>query len=98
MEEVVKDGRTHWECIRRLQQGHAGCIDHVYPREVRKEDGEMTDGPSEVLQRWNQHFSNLLNQQSSFYEEVFQQMATVPPYHEFDHPHLWRNWRWHCHG
>ena len=43
-------------------------------------------GPSEVLQRWHQHFSNLLNQQSNFDEEVIQQMPTVPPYHEFDRP------------
>ena len=84
-EEAVKDGRTRWVCIRRLQQAYAGsrpCI----PRAVRKNDGELTNGPSEVLQRWHQHFSNLLNQQSNFDEEVIQQMPTVPPYHEFDCP------------
>ena len=84
-EEAVKDGRTRWVCIRRLQQAYAGrrpCI----PRAVRKNDGELTDGPSEVLQRWYQHFSNLLNQQSNFDEEVIQRMPTVPPYHEFDRP------------
>ena len=46
-DEAVKDGRTHWECIRRLQQAHAGgkpCI----PRAVRKEDGDLTDRPSKV--------------------------------------------------
>ena len=59
-EEAAKDGRTRWVCIRRLQQAYAGrrsCI----PRAVRKNDGELTDGPSEVLQIWHQHFSNLLN-------------------------------------
>ena len=84
-EEAVKDGRIHWVCIRWLQQAYAGrrpCI----PRAVRKNDGELTDGPSEVLQRWHQHLSNLLNQQSNFDEEMIQQMPTVPPYHEFDHP------------
>ena len=76
-EKAVKDGRTR-KCIRRLQQAHVGhrpCI----PRAVWKEDGELTGGPSEVLRRWSQHFSNLLNQQSSFVEEVIQQIPTVPP-------------------
>ena len=56
MNEAVKDGRTHWECIRRLQQAHAGgrpCI----PRAVRKEDGDLTDRPSKVLQRRHQHLA-----------------------------------------
>ena len=58
-EEAVKDGKTHWECIRRLQQDYADqrpCI----PRMVKKEDGQLTNGPSEMLQRWHQHFSKLL--------------------------------------
>ena len=77
-EKAVKDGRTHCKCIRWLQQAHAGrrlCI----PSAVWKEDGELTGGPSEVLRRWHQHFSNLLNQQSSFVEEVIQQIPTVSP-------------------
>ena len=76
-EKAVKDGRTSYKCIRQLQQAHAGrrpCI----PRAVWKEDRELIGGPSEVLQRWRQHFSNLLNQQSSFVEEVIQQIPTVP--------------------
>ena len=79
-EEAVKDGKTHWECIRRLQQAHVGrrpCI----PRAVRKEDGELTDGSSEVLQCWHQHFSKLLNRQSSGRSN-----PAVSPYYEFDEP------------
>ena len=67
--EAVKDGRTHCKCIKWLQQAHAWrrpCI----PTAVRKEDGELTGGPSEVLPRWDQHFSNLLNQQSNFDEVI----------------------------
>ena len=87
VQEAVKDGITHQECIRGLQQIHAGhrpCI----PRAVRKEDGELTDGPSKVLQRWHQHFSNLLNQQNSIDKEIIHQMPTLPPYYGFDHPPL----------
>ena len=68
-EEAAQDGRTRWECIRWLQQAYAGrrvCI----PSAVRKEDGELTRGPTEVLQRWHQHFSRLLDQQGRFDEEV----------------------------
>ena len=85
VEEAVKDRKTRWECIRRLQQAYAGrrpCI----PTEVKKEDGQLTNGPSEMLQRWHQHFSKLLNQQSNFDEEVIQQLPVVPPNPEFDDP------------
>ena len=57
-QEAAQDGKTRWECIRKSQQaytGHRPCI----PSAVRKEDGELTRGPTEVLQRWHQHFSRL---------------------------------------
>ena len=79
-EKDVKDGKTHWECIRNLQQAHAGhkpCI----PSTVRKVDEELTSGPSD-----HQHFSRLLNQQSVIDEEVIQQMPVVSPRLEFDDP------------
>ena len=84
-EEAVKDGRTNWQCIRWLQQVHDSqqpCI----PRAVKKEDGKLTEGPSEVLQSWHQHFNNLESD-----DEMILQMLTVCPYHECDQPHPWRN-------
>ena len=59
-EAAVKDGRTSWESIWKLQRAHAGCRP-IRPNAVIKENGELTPGPMEVLQRWHQHFSNLLN-------------------------------------
>ena len=53
---------------------------------MRKEDGELTQGPTEVLQRWHQHFCKLLNQQSTFEEEVIQQMQMLPPCLDLDEP------------
>ena len=74
--------KTRWECIRRLQQAHAGCR-LIRPSAVRKESGELTRGPVEVLQRWHQHFSKLLNE---FVNEVIQQMPILSPCLDLDEP------------
>ena len=84
-EAAVKDGKTRWESVRKLQQVHAGCRP-TRPSAVRKEDGELTQGPTEVLQRWHQHFRKLLNQQSEFDESVIQQMPLMTPYMDLDEP------------
>ena len=59
-EAVVKDGRTRWESIKKRPQAETGCR-LVRPSGVKKEDGELPQGSSELLQRWYQHFSRLLN-------------------------------------
>ena len=59
----MKDGKTRWECT--LQQAYAGHRS-IRPRTVRKENGDLTRGLMEMLQRWQQHFSKLLNQQVEF--------------------------------
>ena len=84
-EAAVKDGKTRWECIRRLQQTHAGCRP-ITPSAVRKEDGELTQNQEEMLQRWHQYFNKVLNQQSEFSEEVIQQMPILPPCLDLDEP------------
>ena len=84
-EEVVKDGRTRWNSIRRLQQEHAGRRP-ARPSAVRKEDGKLTQGPAEELQRWHQHFSKLLNQCSEFEAQVIQQMPEIPAMLYLDEP------------
>ena len=63
-EAAVKDGKTRWESIRKLQRAFGGCKS-VRPSAVKKLNGELTEGESEVLQRWQQHFATLLNVQSS---------------------------------
>lgn len=57
-EEAAKDGRTRWKCIRKLQQAHAGRKS-IRPRAIMKDNGELTQGPLEVLSRWQQHFYRL---------------------------------------
>ena len=84
-EAAVKDEKTRWECIRRLQQAHAGRRP-IMPSAVRKEDWELTQGQEKLLQRWHQHFSKILNQQSEFSEEVIQQMPILPPCLDLDEP------------
>ena len=84
-EAAVKDGKTRWECIRRLQQTHARRRP-IMPSAVRKEDGELTQGQEEMLQRWHQYFNKVLNQQSEFSEEVIQQMPILPPCLDLDEP------------
>ena len=84
-ERAVKDGKTRWECIRRLQQAHTGRRP-IRPSAMRKENGELTQGPEEVLHRWHQHFSKLLNEHSEFVNEVIQRMASLPPCLDLDEP------------
>ena len=70
-ETAMKDGRTRWESIRKLQQADA---EHrqVKPSAVRNEDRELAQVPLEVPQRWHQHFSKLLNQLSEFNCDVIE--------------------------
>ena len=56
------------------------------PSAVRREDGELTQGPTEVMQRWYQHFSKLLNQQITFKDEVIQRMLMQSPCLDLDEP------------
>ena len=51
-EAAKKDGRTRWECIRRLQRSHDGR-NPARLSAVRKKDGKLTQGPSEVMERWH---------------------------------------------
>ena len=78
-------GMTRWESIRKLKQAGAGCRP-VRPTATRKENGELTQGPSEVLQRWHQHFSKLLNQQTEFSCDMIEQMPVLPPWLDLDGP------------
>ena len=84
-EAAVKDGRTRWNNIRRLQQAHAGRRP-TRPSAVFKEDGALTQGAEQVTSRWYQHFKSILNIPSEFRDEVINAMPLLPPVLELDCP------------
>ena len=49
----------------------------VRPTAVLKKDGELTQGPTKVIERWHQHFKKLLNVKSVFNVEVINAMAVL---------------------
>ena len=65
---------------------------------MRKEDGELTQCPSEVMEWWHRHFNKLLNKESiaTFSDEVLSDPTdanTIFPVLNLMNP-LWkRNWR-----
>jgi len=59
-EGAVKDGRTSWDCIHKLQRSHGGRRS-VKTTAALKDD---TNEPEEVLDRYYQDFSRVLNFQS----------------------------------
>ena len=46
-EKAVKDGRTRWQSIRKLQMAHTGRRPSRTTA-ILKEDGELTNSPEEV--------------------------------------------------
>jgi len=62
-EAAVKNGKVRWNNIHSLQRIYGGCRP-VQPTAVFKDNGEVTKGPSEVSDRWFQHFKKVLNIQS----------------------------------
>ena len=84
-EAAVKDGRTRWDRVRRLQQAQAGRRS-IKPSTVWKEDGTLTQGNEEVTRRWSQHFLKVLNIPSEYREQVINDMPSLPPILELDSP------------
>jgi len=84
-EEAVKDGRTRWDCIRKLQRVHCGRRP-VRPTAILKNDGQLTKGPEEVLERWYQHFRKVLNLQGIYDDEVIAAIPTLEPVLHLDDP------------
>ena len=82
-EAAAKDGQARWRCIRRLQRAHTGRRP-IRPSAIRKDNGELTQGPSEVLDRWYQHFDTLLNVESEYSEEVLEGTTVLPPFTDLD--------------
>ena len=65
VEAAVKDCKVRWNNIHRLQRVYGGHRP-VQPTAVFKDNGELTKGPSEVSDRWFQHFKKVLNIQSTY--------------------------------
>ena len=84
-EEAVKDGRTRWDCIHKLQRVYAGRRP-VRPTAFLKSDSQLTEGPGEVLEHWYQHFRKVLNVQSIYDEEVIAAMLVLEPVLHLDNP------------
>ena len=51
---------------------------------MRDNGEELTQGPSEVLTRWHQHFNRLFNVESVFSEEVLESITALQPFAELD--------------
>ena len=84
-EAARRDGQVRWGSIHRLQRAHSGRRP-VRTAAVLKVDGKLTKGPEEVVDRWYEHFKNLLNIQSIYDENVIAAMPTLPPLLHFDDP------------
>ena len=82
-EAAVKDGRVRWNCIHRLQRVYGGRRP-VRPTAVFKEDGQLTRGPSEVLDRWFQHFKKVLK--FGYDPNVLDALSVSPPLLHLDAP------------
>ena len=65
-EEAVKDDRARWDCICKKQRVYAGRR-LVRPTAILKNDGQLSNGPEEVLECWYQHFRKVLNVRSVKY-------------------------------
>ena len=75
-EAAAKDWKTQWECIRKLQQAHAGRKP-IMSSAVRKEDEELTQGQEKMLQRWHQHFSRNRISRASPVRRLFSRCANI---------------------
>ena len=94
-EEAVKDGKTKWDCIHKLQRVHGGRKP-VRPSAVLKDDGQLPEGLEEVRDCWYQHFNKAFNVQSIYNEKVVADMPSLEPMLHLDDPLQWRNWKLLC--
>ena len=67
---MKRDGKMKWMSIRKLQKVHAGRK----PTRTTKKDRELTSGTEEVKATWHEHFSQDLNINSQYHQEVIDEM------------------------
>lgn len=58
-------GKTVWKCIRDMQRGRRGLVPARLSR-IRNTDGSLCTTTVEQHHRWREHFTGILNIQSSF--------------------------------
>ncbi len=80
---VIKDGRACWNAIRKSERLRCGCRPARHSA-VKKDSGELTQGPAEVLKRWQQHCNTMLTLQSNFDAQVLEQLLEVQPLLDLD--------------
>ena len=84
-EKDSRRGRVCWKSIKKLQTASHGRRS-ARSQAVYKESGELTSSPSEVQDRWQQHFANILNVPSEYQEEAISAMPQLPAMVDLDGP------------
>ena len=80
MEEAQKArfwGKRVWKCIRDMQYGRRGVVPSRSAT-IKDENGNPCTTPSAQQQRWQRHFTNVLNTQSQFNMEEIQSVRQRP--------------------
>ena len=62
-EKAAKDGPTRYSVLECYNK-HKPITNQPRPKSFMKDNGELTQGPSNMLARWLQHFHKLLNVES----------------------------------
>jgi len=70
-------GKVVWRCIRDIQRGRRGLVPVKCVR-VRDEEGRECSTPQQQKERWQRHFSKILNIQSQFDEEEIKKARQQP--------------------
>ena len=70
-------GKVVWKCIKDMQHGRRGLIPHRSVT-IRDEDGNPCTTPKAQQERWQRHFTRVLNVQSQFSMEVIQRARQRP--------------------
>ena len=80
-----RDGKQRWMSIRKLQMAYLGQRP-TRPTRLCKKDGTLTNGSEEVKATWYEHFLHVLNIRSQHHQGVSDEMLSLPPVLELDHP------------
>ena len=61
--------RSMWKCLRELQQSRIG-LRSMKTRTIKKANGDPCESVEESVSRWQEHFCQVLNVQSSYIEDT----------------------------
>ena len=80
-----KSRKLVWKCIRDLPRGRRGMVP-TKSATVKNEDGNICRTPEDQQQRWQRHFTKVLNIASEFSLEELEKMKQRPLRRDFDEP------------